>query len=132
MLAECLFLTASLCSWTARQPVRELTLPRFSRPVVLAAGVLAGAQLADGSSTRAAMQNCPSCYEIDPVARTVLGRRPGWGRMIVFGTVENVGAALLAERMRRSRYRPVRVLWPLPQAALIAVHTWGTVHNSAR
>jgi len=107
-----------------------LSPPRFSREVLLGSLVLGAAQLSDGASTRSAQAGCARCYESDPLARALLGRQPTWPRMLLWGSAENIGASLLAERMRRSKHAYVRRTWFLPQFALAGYHAWATFHNS--
>lgn len=154
MIVECLLLTASACQWAnagalrplprtnevrmvssypqrlESPPIAKLRVPRFSRPVLLASLALAAVQLSDGASTRSAQRDCPRCYESDPLARALLGRHPGWGRMVPLGVGENLAATLLAERLHRSKHRALRALWPVPQGALFALHLYATVHNA--
>jgi hypothetical protein len=90
------------------------------------AAVQGGAELFDGivthNYTHRDLTRCQGCIEGDPLARFLLGPRPGWPKMILFGTAEVWAATYLTHRMRRSRHRVVRWFAPIPQLALTSVH----------
>ncbi len=70
-------------------------------------------------------------HEADPLARIFIGRYPTWGSMAPAGTMQIVGTAWIAEKMRRSHNRIVRKVWFVPQAASIAVSA-GFARNNQR
>jgi hypothetical protein len=83
-----------------------------------------GAELFDGIGTHHYVNapSCRSCIEGDPVCRLLLGPRPTWPRMLTLGAMEDLGAAYLHQRMRRSPHKLVRWLAPVAPLALIAIH----------
>ncbi len=95
---------------------------------VTALGIIhvAGA-LTDGVTTRRFVTL--GYAEGDPVDRLFLGQRPGWSRMIPFGGLEVYGAALLAQRMKHSKFKVARRLYLAPQIAFIAIHAYETGNN---
>lgn len=97
---------------------------------------LSGAELYDGISTKVVMRDCPNaswhCEEIGPAARLVLGPRPTWPRMVMFGTLEAGGAHFLARRMRQSQNRWVHRFWWAPEVGLIAAHLYQGSGNFSR
>lgn len=90
------------------------------RPEILAV-IQAGVLIADGVTTRQNVTH--GQVEIDPVARLFIGSRPGYGRMVPIGVIEEVGCYYLARRMERSQ-RFHKIYW-LPQAVAIAGHGFG-------
>lgn len=90
-----------------------------AHPIVPLGAVQAAAQVWDGATTVRNVQR--GDYEADPIARAFVGRYPTWGTMAPAGTLQIMGTAMIAERMRRSRNRVVRRLWFIPQAASIGV-----------
>ena len=67
--------------------------------------------------------------EADPVDRFFLGPKPTWPRMIVFGSMEIYGAAVLGQQMKHSRFKVVRRLYLAPQIAFIGLHTYAGANN---
>lgn len=98
-----------------------------THPVVTLGLAQGAAEAWDGYTTRRNIES--GHYEADPISRAFIGRYPTWDTMIPAGTLQVVGTALLAERMRRSRNRFVRKLWFLPQAASIGVSLAMVRHN---
>jgi len=105
--------------------------PHFFSSIVLWLALLHGASAtADGFSTTYWERACRTCYEIDPIDRAFIGRRPSWERMGPWGAAEVAGAALLAQEMRRHP-RTRKWFW-VPQIVLSTVHVEATIHNYVR
>lgn len=79
--------------------------------------------VADGVMTRRNVKE--GGLEVDPLARTFIGSRPTWPRMIPVGIAQTVGGMWLGEKMRSSRNVWVRRLWWVPQSAGIASNGFG-------
>jgi len=116
-----------------RGEIAFLPKPAFREPWwkldkdVTALGIIhAAASLMDGVSTR---QSPNEFHEADPADRLFLGREPTWSRMILLGTLEIFGTALLAQRMKHSRWKVARRLYVAPQIVLIGMHTYAGGHN---
>jgi len=95
---------------------------------VTALGLLHGAAaIMDGITTR----RCTTMgtMEGDPVDRFFLGPKPTWARMIPFGGMEVYGTALLAQHMKHSRFKAVRMFYLAPQIYLIGLHTSAGANN---
>jgi hypothetical protein len=93
-------------------------------PEILA--VIQGAALvADGITTRENVLH--GQVESDPLARALIGSRPGYGRMIAFGALEELACYGLARRMERTKrfHRISR----LPQVIGIIGHGGAAIHN---
>lgn len=94
---------------------------------VTALGTVHGAtSLMDGVTTR----RWPRGFiEADPVDRLFLGPVPAWSRMIPLGTLEILGTAVLAQRMKRSNRKVFRRLYFAPQILLIGLHSYAAGGN---
>jgi len=64
--------------------------------------------------------------EVNPLARPFVANR---GRQYAAWNATVAGASWLGWKMKNSKRRWVRRLWPLPQAALLGVNLTATVHN---
>ena len=109
LLAFALVLSAT--SLHAQEPKRIIPEHRihfdagwFTRAHALSAGY-------DGATTALVMQN-PRAREIDPIAKTFLGSRPGATRLIAFGGLEVTATALIPNKKVRR----------IAQIALITTH----------
>ena len=95
---------------------------------VTAMGIVhSAAAIMDGITTR----RCTTIgtTEGDPVDRFFLGSKPTWARMIPFGGMEVYGTALLAQHMKHSRFKAVRMFYLAPQIGLIGLHTNAGANN---
>jgi len=96
----------------------------------------ASAEAFDGHKTYVGthVHTCADCTEAEPIALFLDGPRPSWGRLIAFGTLEDWGATYLDHQMRGSHHKIIRLLGPIPQITLIALHlkygrTWDGVSD---
>jgi|SRR5208282_1574055 len=95
---------------------------------VTALGLLhSAAAIMDGITTRRCTTR--GMTEGDPVDRFFLGPKPTWARMIPFGGMEVYGTALLAQHMKHSRFKAVRMFYLAPQIGLIGLHTNAGANN---
>lgn len=101
-----------------------------AHPVVTLGAAQTAAQLWDGYTTRRAVEH--GGYEADPLARSFTGRYPTWGTMVPAGTVQIIGTALIAERMRRSHNHVIRKIWFVPQVASTAVSLAMVLRNRGK
>ena len=85
------------------------------------------AAIMDGITTRRCTTR--GMTEGDPVDRFFLGPKPTWARMIPFGGMEVYGTALLAQHMKHSRFKAVRMFYLAPQIGLIGLHTNAGANN---
>jgi hypothetical protein len=100
---------------------------KLDKDVTVLGTVHSAAAIMDGITTRRCI--VIGTTEADPVDRLFLGPKPTWPRMIVFGSMEIYGAAILAQRMKHSRFKVVRRLYLAPQIGLIAIHTYAGGNN---
>ena len=91
--------------------------------------VQGGAELFDGLTTRYFENHCAICVESDPVSRPLLGRRPGWPRMIGYGALEGVATAYIYQAMHRSSNRWLRGLAPYLPISITVVHASQATSN---
>ena len=87
----------------------------------------AAAEALDIYTTRQAIN--AGRFEEDPIITHLVGVRPGTGAMVAGGVLENVGAAMLSERMKHSDHPAIRKLAWLPQLVLTGAHAEGGIHN---
>lgn len=73
----------------------------------------------DGATTGLVMHNCAYCTEKDPVTRPLIGRRASDWRMMVFGSGEVLGVAMI----------PNKKLRRVAQIGLIGIHLWEGSRN---
>jgi len=93
----------------------------LDRPVLvwgLSQGI---AEIYDGYTTRRVVRT-PNGRENDPLSLFILGRKPTWRRMVLFGSMEDIATMYLHQRMRTSRNRTVRRLAPFLPITLIGIH----------
>ena len=81
-----------------------------------------GAELYDGFTTRYFVHRCYPCTEADPASRLLLGPRPNWTGMIVFGSLEAVATAYVTQSMRSSSHKFIRRLATITPLSIIGVH----------
>lgn len=100
---------------------------KLDKDVTALGTVHSAAAIMDGITTR----QCTTMgtTEGDPMDRLFLGPKPTWARMIVFGTMEIYGAAILAQQMKHSRFKVVRRLYLVPQIGFIGIHTYAGANN---
>jgi len=91
--------------------------------------VQGGAELFDGVTTRYFENHCAICVESDPVSRLLLGRRPGWPRMIGYGALEAVSTAYVYQALHRSSNRWLRRLAPYLPITITVVHVSQATSN---
>jgi hypothetical protein len=81
-----------------------------------------GSAFYDGITTKQLLDRCPPCDEGDTFSRSFIGRRPGWGSMAPWGSVEVIGAAFVGAKMRRSQHKILQKFWWAPQLGFTALH----------
>lgn len=81
-----------------------------------------GAELFDGVTTRYFVHHCATCIEEDPVSRFLLGQRPTWKGMIVFGSIEAIATTYVYQGLRRSSNRWLRRIAPGLPLVISGVH----------
>lgn len=121
-IAKCFLIVASLCQ------------AMHSKPTMVLVGAQTAALVADGITTRQLLDNCPAryvyCHEADPVARVFIGDRPGWGRMVAFGTGQLLLEVWLGQRMRKSSHVWIRRTWWVPLVAGTALNAVAAARNA--
>lgn len=100
---------------------------KLDKDVTVLGTVHSAAAIMDGITTRRCI--VIGTTEADPVDRLFLGPKPTWPRMIVFGSMEIYGAAILAQQMKHSKYKVVRRLYLAPQIGIIGLHTYAGANN---
>jgi hypothetical protein len=90
------------------------------RPVLALAGAHAAVASWDGIETRQGIN--AGWQEADPLGRLFVHNSAA---MVGAGAVEVAGCAIIADRMRHSRYRVLRDTWFLWQTVPIAAHVVG-------
>jgi hypothetical protein len=98
------------------------SLPKLECSSVKLGVIQGGAELYDGMTTRYFVHHCKSCVESDPMSRLLLGSKPTWRNMLIFGSIEAVATTYLHQQMSRSSNRTVRHFAPWIPAAIISVH----------
>lgn len=106
MTFHCLLAVLSLCGM-----LRD-------RPVMALAGAHAAVAAWDGIETRQGLN--AGWTEADPLSRPFVHTNAA---MLAAGAVEVAGLAIVAHKMRNSRYRVLRDTWFLWQSAPIVAHT---------
>jgi hypothetical protein len=84
--------------------------------------VQGGAELFDGFTTRYFVHHCSSCVEVDPASRLLLGARPNWTGMLVFGSLEAVATTYAHQTMRSSSNKFIRRIAAITPISIIGVH----------
>lgn len=132
------FLTAFLCADAAHAQESTLVIPPAPKPEALekihhsrfaldrnsvTLGLLqGGAELFDGFTTRYFVHHCSSCTEADPASRFLLGSRPNWTGMLVYGSLEAVPTTYLSQSLRTSSHKLIRRIGEIAPIGVIGVH----------
>lgn len=86
-------------------------------------GLIQGsAELFDGFTTRYFVRRCSTCTEADPASRFLLGPRPSWTSMIIFGSLEAVATTYVHQTMRSSSHKFIRRVAAIMPIGIIGVH----------
>jgi hypothetical protein len=95
---------------------------RLDRDAIALGFLQGGAELFDGVTTRYFVHHCATCFEADPVSKFLLGPRPTWKGMIVFGSIEAIATTYVYQGLRRSSNRWLRRLAPGLPLVISGVH----------
>lgn len=91
------------------------------------------AMIADGHTTFAALAKCDGIYNVcdegNPVQRLVTRRGPV--AFYVANTAAEAGIMVLANKMKHSNNRLLRRTWWVAPVTMMALHSYGAIHNSA-